>query len=540
MASLAYTERMAKRGRSLGSRITRLGILVFASMGALQFAALGLSAWIRFGEIESRASADHVERLRAAVATERESLSDLVRENAEWDDMRELAERREGGRLTSLLPSDWMDRAGLDFLCLWDLDGRILWLGARVDPAAPLARRPAEESSTLTFFGRLPAGEGATFLSSRLGPLIVATMQVRDTTGKSAAAGRLSFGRLLLRASLGRIESRVRLPVKLASLGSLSGFSEERSGDSAFFLHDEGAFRELVVPFSGEGADEPFALGMRYERSSGRAAARLLLETGLAFLATAALALAWFSSSLRRLALFPVLRIAAHIDRASEGSYDPPLALGSAAGRRDEVGILADRVDQLIESERRRTEELAAANQELELRAATDALTGLPNRRSFGERLERERRRLVRERRGATGDAIAFVICDIDCFKRYNDRYGHSAGDACLRAVADAIAGALRRPTDLACRQGGEEFLVMLPGTDAEGGACVAENIRKAVEELGLPHEDSMAAPFVTLSLGVASMTCDEGFDSQALFARADAALYEAKSGGRNRVVVAR
>ena len=170
----------------------------------------------------------------------------------------------------------------------------------------------------------------------------------------------------------------------------------------------------------------------------------------------------------------------------------------------------------------------------LEALALEDGLTGLANRRAFDQTLDREWRRTVRD-----GSQMALILIDADHFKSFNDHYGHQVGDDCLRAVAAAIKGCLTRSGDLAARYGGEELAVILPGTGAEGAAVVAESIRAAVERLGIPHETNDPTKSVTISLGVAAALSREGGTMrmpESLLQAADAALYRAKSKGRNRV----
>jgi diguanylate cyclase (GGDEF)-like protein len=126
-------------------------------------------------------------------------------------------------------------------------------------------------------------------------------------------------------------------------------------------------------------------------------------------------------------------------------------------------------------------------------------------------------------------------MADIDMFKAYNDRYGHLAGDECLREIAVALRSQLRRPGDLLARYGGEEFAVVLPETGVVGAAQLAERMRLAVESLHLSHEGSSVAPYVTVSLGVAEGE-PKRQSPEELIGRADQALYRAKSAGRNRL----
>ena len=178
-------------------------------------------------------------------------------------------------------------------------------------------------------------------------------------------------------------------------------------------------------------------------------------------------------------------------------------------------------------------EELARANLELQKLAALDGLTGIANRRRFDEALRIEWQRGRRH-----GAPLSLLLCDVDSFKPYNDHFGHPAGDLCLKKVAAVLTGQLKRPADLAARYGGEEFAILLPDTSFEGALLLAENCRAALEQLALPHPHG-AHGFVTMSVGVAS--CIPGADQRVedLVHEADGALYDAKHGGRNRVVMA-
>jgi two-component system chemotaxis family response regulator WspR len=174
--------------------------------------------------------------------------------------------------------------------------------------------------------------------------------------------------------------------------------------------------------------------------------------------------------------------------------------------------------------------ELEASNLELARISNQDALTGLANRRRFDETLDTEIRRAARER-----TPLSLLMTDVDFFKKYNDAYGHPAGDECLHRVAESLSKAVRRPADLAARYGGEEFALILPSTPREGASRVAEIVRSSVEELALPHAGSDVARHVTLSLGIATLDPGDSVSPKVFVERADAALYAAKRGGRNR-----
>jgi diguanylate cyclase (GGDEF)-like protein len=170
----------------------------------------------------------------------------------------------------------------------------------------------------------------------------------------------------------------------------------------------------------------------------------------------------------------------------------------------------------------------------LEKLSKQDSLTDIPNRRNFEESLDREWRRAAR-----TGRPLSLVMMDIDCFKSFNDHYGHGAGDECLRRVARILKSALSRPMDVVARYGGEEFVALLPDTDPSGARHVAENLRAAVQTAAIPHVHSNSAPVVTLSIGVATHGPDNPkTNASHLQQSADQALYMAKAQGRNQVMI--
>ncbi|HXF08023.1 MAG TPA: GGDEF domain-containing protein [Candidatus Acidoferrales bacterium] len=197
-----------------------------------------------------------------------------------------------------------------------------------------------------------------------------------------------------------------------------------------------------------------------------------------------------------------------------------------------------------------KSRELEAANARLHQLSMVDGLTAVSNRRRFDEALHEEWRRARRAQSGlrmaplavadaaASYESMALLLLDIDHFKQYNDRYGHLAGDACLKQVAATIAGAIRRSGDMVARYGGEEFAIILPATPLAGAFGVAERIRSMIWDLGLPHEGS---PFgrVTVSIGVADSQGQACQAESELLRLADGALYAAKRAGRNRVAQA-
>jgi diguanylate cyclase (GGDEF)-like protein len=232
----------------------------------------------------------------------------------------------------------------------------------------------------------------------------------------------------------------------------------------------------------------------------------------------------------------------------SARTSDDDLALGISVGGDDylikpvsEIVLRAkvramQRIAQMRYSLLVLTRKLDEANRELTRLSAADGLTGIANRRCFDDTLQREWRRAAR-----ANTPIALLVADVDHFKQFNDGYGHQLGDDCLKDVARVLESCLRRPTDLVARYGGEEFAVIMPETDAEGAAQVAETMREAVQAAQIAHAYSPVAPVVTISVGAATTLPSRADEDgpRMLLQQADQALYQAKREGRNRISLA-
>ena len=219
------------------------------------------------------------------------------------------------------------------------------------------------------------------------------------------------------------------------------------------------------------------------------------------------------------------------------------LRVFSERSRHDLDGLVSSNLKLLAQAEEmdRKNRELTETRRQLEHRnrdleriSALDTLTQVANRRRFDTALRQEWRRSARNE-----TPLSLVFCDIDYFKRFNDTYGHQAGDECLVRVAQAMEETLNRPADLAARYGGEEFIALLVDTSIEGARMLAERMRARVEGLRIEHSASSVSPYLTVSLGVAAVVPRPAIRPEDLVDLADRALYAAKEGGRNRVASA-
>jgi diguanylate cyclase (GGDEF)-like protein len=265
-----------------------------------------------------------------------------------------------------------------------------------------------------------------------------------------------------------------------------------------------------------------------------RSGAMLLAAVGAAGFA---FAVAWMAADRALLRPIRSLAVATHQVGCGDMSAHARMGRGAARELRQLGASFARMARRLREREGRITAmqgQLEEMNRQLRILVRQDGLTGLGNRRHFDDTLGTEYRRAMR-----MGTPLTLIMVDVDRFKAFNDLYGHPAGDACLQAVAKALAASLRRPADLAARYGGEEFAVLLPSTDEAGALVSAARIQDAMRAAALPHAGSEGG-FVSLSLGVAVLMPSGGGDGPAtLVEAADTALYAAKRAGRDQVQVA-
>ncbi len=197
----------------------------------------------------------------------------------------------------------------------------------------------------------------------------------------------------------------------------------------------------------------------------------------------------------------------------------------------EELRVINDTFTRMAKAIRANTAQLQAANAQLEALAVTDGLTNLASRRHFDNTLKAELARLQR-----SGGYLSLLLLDVDYFKPFNDSYGHTAGDECLRQVAALLGNAAQRTSDLAARYGGEEFAIILPDTTAATAKEIAERVRVGVEQLAIPHLKSLAAGWVTVSIGAVTIRPRVEDSLDTVVALADGQLYAAKHEGRNRV----
>ncbi|HLO93189.1 MAG TPA: GGDEF domain-containing protein, partial [Burkholderiaceae bacterium] len=367
--------------------------------------------------------------------------------------------------------------------------------------------------------------------------VLLCRRQLEEPGLNDGARGVLVMAERLDSHFLRQIERRVGLPVRLVptlqalplagdEVQTLASAELPGAGPWSLRRLDERLLMHWPLPVAGEPL-QPVALEVQHARGIVQRGEREAREHRLAMVLLAVVlsaALAWL---LDRRVISRVVRMRRELAAIREQRrWHGAVTLQGA----DEINELGAGINHLLSVIDRQVYELEKLSQ-------TDALTGLPNRRCFSQRLA-----LALRQQHRSGASLCLILVDVDHFKPYNDRYGHAAGDQALQQVARCLQQVARRPSDLPARLGGEEFALLLQDTDAQGALHQAEEFRALLARADIRHEaqpsGAGAAPGrITASIGLAMFSTPDSPDT--LYQRADAALYRAKAEGRDRIVSA-
>lgn len=501
--------------------------VVVLSLVVMTYTAPRVVAW------ENARAAAEVQRVRQALERESEHLGIYAREWAVWDDTYEFMHAPSPAYVEANLGYASFVAASVDLLAYVRDDGGIVWAGlktgADVDAAAGTALVRELRSPSMAALGHNDGING--ILDTDLGLMVIAVHAVRDSQEEKPVRGLMIAGRVLDRAYVQRLRDQTELDLDLAPLSDLARLTGPMEG--TLELPTDGTPRiraltpaqlQLLAVLPDMAGLFTLALRVNLSRAVFMQGRELLKYTLLGTLALFMLTLAAAHLLLRRMVFTPIAELARHVfELQNSGDYGRRLN----NQRHDEIGKLAREFDALLEQ----IDDQARALRRLSFE---DALTGLRNRRSFDEQLRSAWALLQR-----TGQPLSLMVLDVDDFKRYNDHYGHPQGDEALRAVAQAVRQVLRRAGDTIARYGGEEFAAIMPGTSRGDAIALAERVRQAVEDLGLPHVTSEVSGVVTVTIGIASITPQQGMSEEVVLRLADEALYSAKRDGKNRVHLA-
>lgn len=511
------------------SKIFLAFLLCFGVVGWLSLTLLQQRMEAEFATMERVELVESMVRVQKVMDASAGALSSQTRDWAEWTDMYAYARApaRYQAWAQSNLNGQALETADLSFVDILDAQGQAL-LSVRAPAPGETLRVPPEVRKQLTHSLQTPGAPAQCGLLPTAHSLsLVCASRITRSDLSGDFLGVVLMGRTLDARRVAQWQEQTGFGLRLLGLDAIpaqvtwwkEAAPAHRLGRRDMAVQVQPQVNVLYAVLTDVLGQPARSLEVRVPRElfvrTQALQARVLVQSMVSALCIAvllALAVHWLL--VRRLRLFKAQLQAL----ASEAAWSRRIRVPG----RDELGVLASEVNLMLEMIEDQVKDLTA-------QSMTDTLTGLPNRRAFDMRLALEFGRARRQEH-----ALSLLVVDVDFFKRFNDRYGHPAGDAALRTIAEVLGEACARAVDLAARMGGEEFSVLLPNTPMDGAVDIALRIQRLLAAQAVPHADSDVDAHLTASIGIATIQLQDE-TAHALVARADRALYAAKAQGRNR-----
>jgi diguanylate cyclase (GGDEF)-like protein len=519
-------------------------VVFFATISISDYLVQRTVIYPSFMRIEYNQTADNIRRVLRAIDREGYHVYEVCDDWAKWNDTYEFIDNASQNYIDSNLLYESFNNIQVNLIYYYRNDGTLAW-GKVYDLEKGsmltvnfLKNGKPEQLFSIIFSNSSDEKENGKARSSVInttqGPMIFATRPILKSDGAGPSKGMLVMGSFITQSMIESLRDQTRLDFEMEypiTEEKIRHIKETKTAhiepDVTFYTFNQEQFTDVRTLYSDILGEPIFSVFYRFPRDITRQGLASMWYAQILFIISG-LIISFLVLVMLQLRLFhPLRRLTNHASRLQiEGDYSIRLNLN----RKDEIGTLAESFDIMMQTICERTDDLKTANEKLEQLSRLDGLTGIANRRMFDEVMEKEWRKMVRGK-----SPLGLILMDVDFFKRYNDLYGHQAGDKCLVEVADAISKNIRRPADLAARYGGEEFVVILPNTDSEGAFFIAEKIRKTIMDLNIKHGVSDVSEFITLSLGVGTVIPQHGDDLNQFIKEVDQALYYSKQTGRNR-----
>lgn len=486
--------------------------------------------------LENDAIADDLHRAIDGLKQQLTTLDEVTREWAHWTEMAEFIESGDPAFRDENLNPEGLRSSRIDGIAVLSPSGHIKALASATPPDEATKNDAlvpdAELLSRLDAIPALADGGKCGLIENSPRLLLICKRNVLDTKGQGPARGTILVSREFNEESVARLAMTTRLKLSLYPAATTLKGAQELPWVTAepSALTNPPTLLKLTPEEMTIGIGLKDIIGreiaflqMDWPRRIALHGERVQQEVAIQrWLGGAVLALALLIL-VDRLLVAPLKRLHKDITRVTT---DGDWAARVNAPGHDEIADVARSANRMLDV-------IQTQVGQLQQESMTDAVTGLPNRRAFDQRLQQAMASAQRN-----GRALSVVMFDLDRFKAYNDHFGHLEGDRVLRTFAQCLREALHRPGDLPARHGGEEFAVLLEDTDLDGAMACAQSIIEALAELGLPHPLNLPTETVTCSAGVATLGKQDTITKD-LVLRADKALYDAKHGGRNRVCAA-
>jgi len=534
---------MKKPRSSLRTKVFLIVLGILVSIGALDLAIKQYIILPSFAELELLEAQNNLERCKSAIDREIYHLDRLNHDWSAWTATYEYIEDQNQEYVEENLIDDTFTSGGIHLIFLINREHQVVWkkildpgsskeieldyfTGDSFSKAHPLLQFEQQR----LFSEQVNTG----VIITENGPILFSSRPILDSNNVGPARGVIIMGRFLSNRVLLSLKSQVLvdfeilLPNDKQKNNRFSLISTNIIDSNGYYVKPEKQFLTMYSQYEDFHSNPAFIIKTNFPRKitkRGYAAVRFSM---MIMVFSSIIVLLIVLLLLRIFILNPISKLTKFTANITENSD-----FGSRVtiNRTDEIGTLANGVNEMLGTIVKQTDLLIQANLQLQKFSSTDGLTGIANRRTFDETFERDWNLHNREK-----EPLGLILSDIDFFKLYNDTYGHQKGDACLIKVAKTIENSLDRKSDLAARYGGEEFVIILPNTDLKGTSVIAETIRKNVEANLIPHKSSTVSECITLSLGAGSVIPSKDMTSSSFLEYIDKALYQAKENGRNQV----
>jgi diguanylate cyclase (GGDEF)-like protein len=513
----------------LRGKITGLFFICFAMMSFIAMTILKNSLQNGFSEIEHKQAVEQMQQLTRNLNGEMDRLNQMTYDWGNWNDMYNYVTHPTKEFIDHQVAPSTFKEIEIKLFVILDNQGKAVYAES-INLTNGESESPAKFDHILGNIEKrsgfpIPIGKKSCGIDLYMdGPILLCWQSIRKSDLTGNPVGTLIVGRMLNNSLLNKIQTQSNIKFDLSQLVDheerFSGrqFNTIQAGKIEFSKTEPGVLNALLCNIVGQPIlkvrlQYPNDVSIRGDDLTWKVVKVLLLVTALTGLA--------LLGSIH----FQIIRRLRKMDRDLTSIWRD----GDWAGRldfpsgKDELNELSLSINQMLAL-------ICEQVSQLESIARIDPLTQIANRRAFDERIAIE---MSLHKRKHT--PLSLLLIDVDYFKRYNDLYGHPAGDEILKTLGRLLSGVASRPSDLAARIGGEEFVVMLPDTDVDGARHVAETLRLKLAERKIPHEDSPISDQLTLSIGVTSAVHE---DISAFIDRADKALYSAKQTGRNKIFI--
>jgi len=540
---------------SISTKTTALILLMGILLSLSAFFIQRNVIYPAFQDIEVNHARNNIDRVVRRLEAQREAIDFTVYDWSAWNDTYSFIQTGDPEYIESNLSPDTFLNFGFDVVLFLDLNGKPVWgtvfdfppEGGFIDLTETYLYETV--AAIAGFRKQIDTGahiddqniDGIVKLSGI--PVLFAMRPIVKSDGSGSHRGYVVFGQFLDDELINKFSDQIVLEF---SIEPVSDTGVAANADAyTLEIIDRGTLSASKI-YSIEGTPSLRATAILPRKITELGEEITFYGVALLVLLCALLAAALLAL-FRCMVLKPIMSLKADISSISTAM---DYSLRASIRNNDEIGALSREFNSMlgmIESNNTELLQLNAelkskhekvleiqsklqrANAELKRLSERDPLTGLSNRLALEKKLEQAWAILSR-----TGDPLSVMLADIDHFKLYNDRYGHQAGDEALRQVAAALTEAAQRKSDMASRYGGEEFLLVLPGTDTEAAMEIAASIREQVIATNIEHDCSPVKPFLTISIGISMVVPCSNLTVEDLISAADKALYKIKESGRN------